>query len=81
MELGLALPHGSSTIINLTPATWTAVDDVIQFQHCARGIHGSPERDGVACRVAPCKQNIGAVHRHVKAVAIETVRDKARITD
>jgi hypothetical protein len=54
---------------------------VIQFEHCARGVHGSPERDGVGFRVAPCKQDIGAVHRHVKAVPIETVRDETRITD
>jgi hypothetical protein len=49
----LPLPHGSGTIVNLTPAARTAVNDVIQFEDCARIVHGSFERDGIPFRVAP----------------------------
>ena len=80
-SLPLQLRHGSRTIINLTATAATAVDDVVQLEHRASIVHGAAEGDDVTIRVAPCEFYIRATYPHVKAVALETIRDEIRVPD
>ena len=41
---------------------------------------GPSERNAVSFRVVPFKNDIRAIHRHHEAGAVETIRNKTRIT-
>lgn len=56
-------------------------DDVVQLQHRASIVHRAFEGNDVTIHVAHCEFYIRAADPHMKALALETIRNETRVPD